>query len=58
VLPGQFYRQHKLATPLGIGGFGISRGSDDLSETMTVEPVNWRTPLIRYLENSGHVIDT
>jgi hypothetical protein len=41
-----------------IGGSGISRGLDDLDETTTVEPVDWRTPLIRYLENPGHVIDT
>jgi hypothetical protein len=40
------------------GGSGISRGSDDLGETMTTEPVDWRTPLICYLENPGHVIDT
>jgi hypothetical protein len=25
---------------------------------MTVELVDWRTPLIHYLENLGHVIDT
>jgi hypothetical protein len=39
-------------------GSGISRGSDNLGETTTAEPVDWRTPLIRYLENPGHVIDT
>jgi hypothetical protein len=39
------------------GGSGISRGSDDLGETTMVEPMDWRTPLIRYLENPGHVID-
>jgi hypothetical protein len=43
---------------LKTGGSGISRGSDDLSETTAVEPVDWRTPLIHYLENHGHVIDT
>jgi hypothetical protein len=40
------------------GGSIISKGSDDLGKTATVEPVDWRTPLIRYLENLGHVIDT
>jgi hypothetical protein len=39
-------------------GSGIFRGSDDLGETATVELVDWRTPLIHYLENSSHVIDT
>jgi hypothetical protein len=43
---------------LETGGSGISRGSDDLSETMMAKPVDWRTPLIHYLENHGHVIDT
>jgi hypothetical protein len=40
------------------GGFDISRGLDDLGETVMAEPVDWRTPLICYLENPGHVIDT
>jgi hypothetical protein len=40
------------------GGSDISRGSDDLGETVTTEPVDWRTPLIHYLENPGHVTDT
>jgi hypothetical protein len=40
------------------GGSDISRGLDDLGETATVEPVDWRTPLIHYLENPGHVINT
>jgi hypothetical protein len=43
---------------LEIGGSGISRGSDDLGESVATEPIDWRTPLIRYLENPGHVIDT
>jgi hypothetical protein len=42
---------------LETGGPDISRGLDDLGETMMTEPVNWRTPLICYLENLGHVID-
>jgi hypothetical protein len=40
------------------GGSGISRGSDDLGETVVAEPMDWRTPLILYLDNPGHVIDT
>jgi hypothetical protein len=40
------------------GGSGISRGSDNLGEIAMVEPVDWRTPLIHYLENPSHVIDT
>jgi hypothetical protein len=39
-------------------GSSISRGSDDLGETTTTEHVDWRTPLIHYLENPDHVIDT
>jgi hypothetical protein len=41
-----------------IGGFGISRDSDDLDETAATKPVDWRTPLILYLDNPSHVIDT
>jgi hypothetical protein len=40
------------------GGSGISRGSNDLGETVTTKPVDGRTPLIRNLEKPGHVIDT
>jgi hypothetical protein len=43
---------------LETGGSGISRGSNDLGETVTAESVDWRTPLICYLENPSHVIDT
>jgi hypothetical protein len=43
---------------LETGGSDISRGSSDLGETVGAEPMDWRTPLIRYLENSDHVIDT
>jgi hypothetical protein len=39
-------------------GSGISRGSDNLGETAMTEHVDWRTLLICYLENPGHVIDT
>jgi hypothetical protein len=39
------------------GGSKISRTSDKSSETMTTDPDDWRTPLIRYLENSGHIVD-
>jgi hypothetical protein len=42
---------------LEIGGTDISRGSNDLGETVVAEPMDWRTPLIRYLENPGHFID-
>jgi hypothetical protein len=40
------------------GGFGISRGSDDLGKIASAKPLDWRTPLIHYFENLGHVIDT
>jgi hypothetical protein len=31
--------------------------SDESSETTTTDPDDWRTPLIRYLGNLGHVAD-
>jgi hypothetical protein len=54
--------EQSSATPdvpeLETGWSGISRGSNDLGKTTAAEPVDWRTPLIHYLENPGHVIDT
>jgi hypothetical protein len=38
-----------------IGGYGISRITDESSETITDDPNNWRTPLVRYVENPGHI---
>jgi hypothetical protein len=35
----------------------ISRTSDKSSETTTVDPNDCRTPLVRYLENPGHIAD-
>jgi hypothetical protein len=40
-----------------IGGSDISRSSDNLGETVMVEPLDWRTPLVHYLENPGHITD-
>jgi hypothetical protein len=39
------------------GGSRISRSLDNLCEMMMVEPDDWRTLLIHYLENSGHIAD-
>jgi hypothetical protein len=48
----------KLDSPVSkTGGLRISRTSDESSETMTVDPDDWRTPLVCYLENSGHITD-
>jgi hypothetical protein len=48
----------KLDSPVSkTGGLRISRTSDESSETMTVDPDDWRTPLVCYLENSGHIAD-
>jgi hypothetical protein len=48
----------KLDNPVSeTGGSKISRTSDKSSKTMTADPDNWRTPLIRYLENTGHITD-
>jgi hypothetical protein len=37
------------------GGSEISRTSDKSSEMMTVDPDDWRTPLVHYLENPSHI---
>jgi hypothetical protein len=37
---------------------GISRGSYDLGKIAATESADWRTPLIHYLGNFDHVIDT
>jgi hypothetical protein len=34
-----------------------SRITDESSKMMMVDPDDWRTPLVRYLENSGHIAD-
>jgi hypothetical protein len=48
----------KLDSPISeTGGFGISMIMDESSETTTTDPDNWWTPLVRYLENSGHIAD-
>jgi hypothetical protein len=39
------------------GGSRISRTSDETSDMTTVDPDDWRTPLVRYLENPGHIAD-
>jgi hypothetical protein len=41
-----------------IRGSSISRGLDNLGEITMAEPMDWMTPLIHYLENPSHVIDT
>jgi hypothetical protein len=30
---------------------------DESSKTMTIDPDDWRTPLVCYLENLGHIAD-
>jgi hypothetical protein len=48
----------KLDVPVyEIGGSRICRISDESSETTTTDPDDWRTPLIRYLENHGYIAD-
>jgi hypothetical protein len=39
------------------GGFEISRILDKSSETTTVDPDDWRTPLVCYLENPSYIVD-
>jgi hypothetical protein len=38
-------------------GFRISRISDESSKMTTADPDDWRTPLVRYLENPSHIAD-
>jgi hypothetical protein len=40
-----------------IGGCRISKTSDETSKTTTVSLNDWRTPLVRYLENLGYIAD-
>jgi hypothetical protein len=48
----------KLDSPVSeTGGSKIFRTSDKSSETMSVDPDDWRTPLVHYLENPGHIAD-
>jgi hypothetical protein len=39
------------------GGSRISRTLDEMSKTMMVDPNDWRTPLVHYLENPIHIAD-
>jgi hypothetical protein len=39
------------------GGSRISRTSDKSSKMTTTNPDDWRTPLVHYLENPGHIAD-
>jgi hypothetical protein len=39
------------------GGFGISRITDELSDTIVADLDDWRTPLVHYLENPVHITD-
>jgi hypothetical protein len=50
-----------LAKPDGpvskTGGSAISRNSEELGKTTTTKPNDWRTPLVHYLEDPGHIAD-
>jgi hypothetical protein len=48
----------KLDGPVSETGWSeTSRNSDNSRETTTADPGDWRTPLVRYLENPGHIAD-
>jgi hypothetical protein len=38
-------------------GSKIFRTSTETSKTTTTGPNDWRTPLVQYLENPGHIVD-
>jgi hypothetical protein len=42
---------------LEIGCSRTSRNSGQSSESMTIDPDDWRTHLVCYLENPGHIAD-
>jgi hypothetical protein len=39
------------------GGSEITKTLDETSKIMMVGPDDWRTPLLHYLENLGHIAD-
>jgi hypothetical protein len=39
------------------GGSRISRITDESREKMATDPDYWRTHMVRYLENAGHIAD-
>jgi hypothetical protein len=48
----------KLDSPVSeTKGSGISRTTDETSKMRMTDPDDWRTPLVHYLENSGHIAD-
>jgi hypothetical protein len=53
------YAEPSSAKPDGpvseTGGSGIFRITSKSSETMAVDPDDWRTPLVCYLENPSHI---
>jgi hypothetical protein len=59
--PTIYFVEPSLAKPDGLifetRGSDISRIANESSKTMTVDPSDWRTPLVRYLENSSHIAD-
>jgi hypothetical protein len=50
-------QQNRMVRFQKLEGQKISRNSDNSCETMMTDPDDWRAPLIRYLENSGHIAD-
>jgi hypothetical protein len=48
----------KLDSPVSeTRGSRNSKITDESSKMMTANPDDWRTPLLRYLENPGHIAD-
>jgi hypothetical protein len=48
----------KLDVPVSeTEGSEIFRISDEASKMTTTDLDDWRTPLVRYLENPGHIVD-
>jgi hypothetical protein len=50
-------QQNRIVRFLKLEGPEFPGLSDETNRTMTAGPANWRTPLVHYLENSGHISD-
>jgi hypothetical protein len=51
-------RSTELDGPISeTGGSKISRNSDEMNKMTTIDPDDWRMPLVCYLENPSHITD-
>jgi hypothetical protein len=53
--PNALLRQNFIIRKKWVLQSGISRITDEAIKMMTVDPDDWRTPLVYYLENPSHI---